>query len=58
MANYRWAISGTPIMNRIEEFYPYFKFLRAPFAGNFEDFRLNFCGKGDRIYTDRLHACK
>lgn len=45
-------------MNRIEEFYPYFKFLRAPFAGNFEDFRLNFCGKGDRIYTDRLHACK
>ncbi|KAL8962518.1 MAG: hypothetical protein Q9193_001088 [Seirophora villosa] len=57
MANYRWAISGTPIMNRIEEFYPYFKFLRAPFAGNFEDFRLNFCGKGDRIYTDRLHAC-
>lgn len=44
-------------MNRIEEFYPYFKFLRAPFAGTFEDFRLNFCGKGDRIYTDRLHAC-
>ncbi|KAL8654497.1 MAG: hypothetical protein Q9210_001471 [Variospora velana] len=57
MARYRWAISGTPIMNRIEEFYPYFKFLRAPFAGTFEDFRLNFCGKGDRIYTDRLHAC-
>lgn len=57
MAHYRWAISGTPIMNRIEEFYPYFKFLRAPFAGSYDDFRFNFCGKGDRIYTDRLHAC-
>lgn len=56
MARYRWAISGTPILNRIEEFYPYFKFLRAPFAGTFDKFRLNFCGKGDRVYTDRLHS--
>lgn len=57
MARYRWAISGTPVLNRIEEFYPYFKFLRASFAGSYDDFRYNFCGKGDRIYTDRLHAC-
>ncbi|KAL8925796.1 MAG: hypothetical protein Q9208_003293 [Pyrenodesmia sp. 3 TL-2023] len=56
-ARYRWAISGTPILNRVEEFYPYFKFLRAPFAGSFDEFRLNFCGKGDRKYTDRLHVC-
>ncbi|KAL8903514.1 MAG: hypothetical protein Q9207_003872 [Kuettlingeria erythrocarpa] len=56
MAHHRWAISGTPILNRIEEFYPYFKFLRAPFAGTFDKFRLNFCGKGDRVYTDRLHS--
>lgn len=56
-AHYRWAISGTPILNSIEEFYPYFKFLRAPLAGTYDEFRRNFCGKGDRIYTDRLQAC-
>ncbi|KAL8720932.1 MAG: hypothetical protein Q9225_002288 [Loekoesia sp. 1 TL-2023] len=57
MARYRWAISGTPIMNRVEELYPYFKFLRVQYTGSFEDFRKNFCGKGDPLYTERLHAC-
>ena len=56
MARYRWAISGTPIMNRIEELYPYFKFLRVPFAGSFDDFRTNFCGGNDPVYIDRVHV--
>ncbi|KAL9600359.1 MAG: hypothetical protein Q9219_003209 [cf. Caloplaca sp. 3 TL-2023] len=56
--NYRWAVSGTPILNRVEELFPYFKFLRVKFTGSFDDFKKNFCGKGDsKLYTDRLHAC-
>lgn len=44
-------------MNRLEELYPYFKFLRVQYSGSFDDFRKNFCGRGDPLYTDRLHAC-
>ncbi|KAL3426647.1 DNA repair protein rad5 [Phlyctema vagabunda] len=30
LGDYRWALSGTPIMNCLSEFYPYFRFLRHP----------------------------
>lgn len=29
MAKHRWALSGTPIQNQVEELFPYFKFLRS-----------------------------
>ena len=32
-ARHHWAITGTPILNTIREFYPYFKFLREPHTG-------------------------
>ena len=56
MATHRWAISGTPIQNKVEELYPYFKFLRVKHTGTFDDFRRNFCGKDGSLYMDRLHV--
>ena len=55
MTRHRWAISGTPIQNRVSELYPYFKFLRVPHTGSFGTFKQNFCVGGDES-TERLHT--
>lgn len=52
---FRWAITGTPIQNSVEEFYPYFAFLQMKHAGSSETFKENFCGKTD-VARDRLHG--
>ncbi|KAF7189628.1 DNA repair protein rad5 [Pseudocercospora fuligena] len=54
MATHHWAISGTPIMNRLSEFYPYFKFLREPHTGSFKIFKENFCCPDDPDGTGKL----
>ncbi|KAM0435810.1 hypothetical protein ACHAPT_002698 [Fusarium lateritium] len=38
-SKYRWTLSGTPISNTVHEFFPYLKFIRADFAGDFRKFR-------------------
>ncbi|PIA88970.1 DNA repair protein RAD5 [Cercospora beticola] len=53
-ATHYWAITGTPIMNRLTEFYPYFKFLREPNTGSFRIFKENFCTPDDPDGTARL----
>ena len=51
---YRWALSGTPIMNGLSELYPYFKFLRVPYTGSFKVFKTNYYGKNDARKLERL----
>ena len=54
-AKYRWAISGTPILNTVDELYPYFKFLRVKHTGSYDVFVENFCKKGGAAH-ERLQA--
>lgn len=56
MAKHKWALSGTPIMNRVDELYPYFKFLHIPFTGSFADFVENYCITGSTDCNKRLHC--
>ncbi|KAK4939054.1 hypothetical protein LTR10_020628 [Elasticomyces elasticus] len=56
---YRWAITGTPIMNYIEELYPYFAFLKVPHTGDYGTFLHNYCnnrGNGrEPVDMGRIH---
>lgn len=45
LGKYRWAISGTPIQNGLEEFFPFFSFLKVPHTGSIETFKNNFVGR-------------
>lgn len=51
---HKWALSGTPIMNSLDELYPYFKFLNVPHTGSFQIFKNNYCGTGDGENAERL----
>jgi len=53
-ACHKWALSGTPILNGLEELYPYFKFLNVPHTGSFKIFKQNYCGSGSGESTERL----
>ncbi|KAF3003413.1 hypothetical protein E8E13_000292 [Curvularia kusanoi] len=54
MAQHKWALSGTPILNNLEELYPYFKFLSVPQTANFKIFKENYCGSGRGENNERL----
>jgi SNF2 family DNA or RNA helicase len=53
---HKWAISGTPIQNRLEEFYSYFRFLELEHTGSFELFKKNFCKRGSHMALQRLQV--
>lgn len=54
MARHKWALSGTPILNRIDELYSYFKFLNVPFTGSFKLFKLNYADPKEPDSIERL----
>ena len=54
IATHKWALSGTPILNGLDELYPYFKFLNVPHTGSFKIFKNNYCGEGDGENAERL----
>lgn len=54
MATHRWALSGTPILNSLEELYPYFKFLNVPFTGSLKVFKHNYADSKNAENIERL----
>jgi SNF2 family DNA or RNA helicase len=54
IAQHKWALSGTPIMNNLTELYPYFKFLGVPHTGSFKIFKHNYCDSKSAENTERL----
>ncbi|PSN62122.1 hypothetical protein BS50DRAFT_561205 [Corynespora cassiicola Philippines] len=54
MADHRWALSGTPVLNGLAELYPYFKFLQVPHTGSFRIFKNNYCDAGNPENSERL----
>lgn len=43
-SQYRWALTGTPILNNLAELYPYFRFLKSDLSTDLKSFKKNFTG--------------
>ena len=55
-STYRWALSGTPVLNSLNELYPYFRFLRTNWADSFSSFKKNFGDPDANDSTKRLNV--
>ncbi|PMD36328.1 hypothetical protein L207DRAFT_435119 [Hyaloscypha variabilis F] len=40
---YRWCLTGTPLLNRLEELFPYLRFLKANCSMDWQTFQKYFC---------------
>ncbi|CZR69452.1 related to protein RIS1 [Phialocephala subalpina] len=40
---YRWCLTGTPLLNRLEELFPYLRFLKANYTMDWAVFQKYFC---------------
>jgi SNF2 family DNA or RNA helicase len=56
MADHKWALTGTPVLNSLTELYPYFKFLNVPYTGSFKIFKHNYCDASNPQSAERLLA--
>ncbi|OCT44627.1 DNA repair helicase rad5,16 [Cladophialophora carrionii] len=57
--NFKWCITGTPILNFIEELYPYFAFLKVPHTGTYQTFCHNYANNRtssrEPVQMGRIH---
>ncbi|KAH7143752.1 SNF2 family N-terminal domain-containing protein [Dactylonectria macrodidyma] len=42
---YRWAVTGTPLINNALEFYPYLKFLQCSFTGKMKEYKATYTSR-------------
>lgn len=55
---FKWCITGTPILNYIEELFPYLNFLQVPHTGDYRTFCHNYCNnrkRKDPVHLGRIH---
>ncbi|KFY29006.1 hypothetical protein V493_02602 [Pseudogymnoascus sp. VKM F-4281 (FW-2241)] len=55
-STYRWALSGTPVLNSLNELYPYFRFLQMNWASTLAVFKKNFGDPDANDSTKRLNV--
>ncbi|KAM0179575.1 hypothetical protein ACHAPF_002859 [Botrytis cinerea] len=55
LGQHRWAMSGTPMMNRREELYPYFRFLKDPTITDLSMFTREFCEENNKRCDERIN---
>ncbi|KAJ0413382.1 SNF2 family N-terminal domain-containing protein [Aspergillus carlsbadensis] len=55
---HKWILSGTPIHNHTEEFFPLFSFIGVPKLGDYEDFMSYYCtdSAGEQRLSNLLRA--
>ncbi|KAJ8060331.1 hypothetical protein OCU04_010665 [Sclerotinia nivalis] len=51
---YRWCLTGTPLLNRLEELFPYLRFLKANYSMDWKTFQQYFCDPDADDCTNRI----
>ncbi|KAL1862990.1 hypothetical protein VTK73DRAFT_6506 [Phialemonium thermophilum] len=53
-SKYRWVLSGTPLINSVDELYPLMRFIGAHWADDYKDFKEKFGNLDDDTVIQRL----
>ncbi|KAH7309256.1 SNF2 family N-terminal domain-containing protein [Rhexocercosporidium sp. MPI-PUGE-AT-0058] len=51
---YRWCLTGTPLLNRLEELFPYLRFLKANYSMDWSTFQKYFCDPDAKDCNNRI----
>lgn len=55
-SKFTWCLTGTPIINILEDIYPYFSFIRHPIFGNWDKFREHLLVKSPHVAAQRIRT--